>query len=425
MDSPAGANMSSLVRVEVLNTGTELLFGSVINTHLSFLGQRLFPLGLRVQRQVTVPDGDAIREAILESAARSDLILVTGGLGPTSDDITREIVAELTGRPLRYDDGIFQKIKERFERRGLKLTDRISRQAYVPEGAAVLPNDFGTAPGLYLPARDGIPHLFLLPGPPRELQPMVDTYALPIWKRLGGNHDIHARIYRTTGLGESYIESMVGDRLLAIPGLELGYCASMGEVDVRIVGSRSAVDAANEIIQSELAPYIISTEERELEEVVVKLLTAKQATLATAESCTGGLLANRVTDVAGASVVFLEGHVTYSNDAKTRTLGVSAELISTVGAVSEEVARAMAEGALQRSGATFALSTTGIAGPDGGTAEKPVGTVFVGLATREHATQVEKLFFPTDRRTFKRVCTQYALDMLRRRLLEPAPPTNL
>jgi nicotinamide-nucleotide amidase len=417
--------MSSLVRVEVLNTGTELLFGSVINTHLSFLGQRLFPLGLRVQRQVTVPDGDAIREAILESAARSDLILVTGGLGPTSDDITREIVAELTGRPLRYDDGIFQKIKERFERRGLKLTDRISRQAYVPEGAAVLPNDFGTAPGLYLPARDGIPHLFLLPGPPRELQPMVDTYALPIWKRLGGNHDIHARTYRTTGLGESYIESMVGDRLLAIPGLELGYCASMGEVDVRIVGSRSAVDAANEIIQSELAPYIISTEERELEEVIVKLLTAKQATLATAESCTGGLLANRVTDVAGASVVFLEGHVTYSNDAKTRTLGVSAELISTVGAVSEEVARAMAEGALQRSGATFALSTTGIAGPDGGTAEKPVGTVFVGLATREHATQVEKLFFPTDRRTFKRVCTQYALDMLRRRLLEPAPPTNL
>jgi len=417
--------MSSLVRVEVLNTGTELLFGSVINTHLSFLGQRLFPLGLRVQRQVTVPDGDAIRDAILESAARSDLILVTGGLGPTSDDITREIVAELTRRPLRYDDSIFQRIKERFERRGLKLTNRISRQAYVPEGAAVLPNDFGTAPGLYLPARDGIPHLFLLPGPPRELQPMVDTYALPIWKRLAGDHDIHARTYRTTGLGESYIEDMVGDRLLAIPGLELGYCASMGEVDVRIVGSRSAVDRGNEIIQSELAPYIISTEEKELEEVIVQLLTAKHATLATAESCTGGLLANRVTDVAGASVVFLEGNVTYSNDAKTRILGVSAELISTVGAVSEEVARAMAEGARQRSGATFALSTTGIAGPDGGTAEKPVGTVFISLATREQATQVEKLFFPTDRRTFKRVCTQYALEMLRRRLLEPATPANL
>jgi nicotinamide-nucleotide amidase len=410
--------MRSPARVEVLNTGTEILFGSVINTHLSFLAQRLFPLGLRVQRQVTVPDGDAIRDAIRESASRSDLILVTGGLGPTSDDITREIVAELTRRPLRYDDRIFQKIKERFDRRGLKLTDRISRQAYVPEGAVVLPNDFGTAPGLYLPAQDRIPHLFLLPGPPRELQPMVDTYALPIWQRLAGDHDIHARTFRTTGLGESYIESMVGDRLLAIPGLELGYCARMGEVDVRVVGSRSAVDAASEIIQSELAPCIFSTKEKELEEVIVQLMTAKQATLATAESCTGGLLANRVTDVAGASVVFLEGNVTYSNDAKTRTLGVSAELISAVGAVSEEVARAMAEGALQRSGAAFALSTTGIAGPDGGTAEKPVGTVFIGLASSRQATQVEKLFFPTDRRTFKSVCTQYALDRLRKRLLE-------
>jgi nicotinamide-nucleotide amidase len=409
--------MSSLARVEVLNTGTELLFGSVINTHVSFLGQQLFPLGLRVQRQTTVPDGDAIRDAILESANRCDIILLTGGLGPTSDDITREIVAELTRRPLQYDDRIFQKIRERFERRGLKLTDHISRQAYVPEGAAVLPNDFGTAPGLYLPARTDIPHLFLFPGPPRELEPMFNTYALPILQSLAGDHDLHARIFRTTGLGESYIEKMVGDQLLAIPGLELGYCARMGEVDVRIIGSRSAVDAAEEIIQSELAPYVIATEEKELEDVIVQLLTARRATLATAESCTGGLLANRVTNVPGSSAVFVEGNVTYANDAKTRTLGVSAELISTAGAVSEEVARAMAEGALQRSGATFALSTTGIAGPDGGTSEKPVGTVFVGLASRSHTTQVEKLFFPTDRRTFKRMCTQHALDMLRKRLL--------
>ena len=409
--------MSSLARVEVLNTGTELLFGSVINTHLSFLGQQLFPLGLRVQRQVTVPDGDAIRDAILESANRCDMILVTGGLGPTSDDITREIVAELTRRPLRYDDRIFQKIRERFERRGLKLTDRISRQAYVPEGAAVLTNDFGTAPGLYLPAQTGIPHLLLFPGPPRELQPMFNTYALPILQNLAGNHDLHARIFRTTGLGESYIEKMVGDQLLAIPGLELGYCARMGEVDIRIIGSRSAVDAAEQIIQRELARYIIATEEKELEDIIVQLLNAQRATLATAESCTGGLLANRVTNVPGSSAVFIEGNVTYSNDAKTRTLGVSAELISAAGAVSEEVARAMAEGALQRSGATFALSTTGIAGPDGGTAQKPVGTVFVGLASRSSATQVEKLFFPTDRHSFKRMCTQHALDMLRQRLL--------
>ena len=409
--------MSSLARVEVLNTGTELLFGSVINTLLAFLGQQLFPLGLRVARQVTVPDGDAIRDAILESAPKCDIILVTGGLGPTSDDITREIVADLTSRPLQFDDGVFQKIRERFDRRGLKMTDRISRQAFVPEGATAIPNDFGTAPGLYLFAQKGIPHLFLFPGPPRELRPMFKTYALPILRGLAGTNDLHARIFRTTGLGESYIEKIVGDQLLAIPGLELGYCARMGEVDIRIVGSRSAVDGADQIIRRELAPYIITTEEKELEDVIVQLLKANVATLATAESCTGGLLANRVTDVPGSSAVFIEGNVTYANDAKTRTLGVSAELISVAGAVSEEVARAMAEGALRRSGTTFALSTTGIAGPEGGTAQKPVGTAFIGLASRGNTTQVEKLFFPTDRDTFKRMCTQHALDMLRKRLL--------
>jgi nicotinamide-nucleotide amidase len=409
--------MSSVTRVEVLNTGTELLFGSVINTHLSFLAQQLFPLGQRVQRQLTIPDGNSIRDAITESATRCDVILITGGLGPTSDDLTREIVSELTGRPLRYDDSIFQKISERFKRRGLKMTDRTARQAFVPEGAAVLPNDHGTAPGLHIAARNGIPHLFLLPGPPRELRPMFKTYALPILRPLIGNHDLHATTYRTTGLGESQVERVVGDRLLAIPGLELGYCARMGEVDVRVIGSQNAVDAADGLIQRELGPYIVTTEEKELEDVVVGLLTANKATLAIAESCTGGLLANRITDVPGSSRVFIEANVTYSNDAKTRTLGVSEELLSTVGAVSEEVARAMAEGALKRSGATYALSTTGIAGPDGGTDQKPVGTVFIGLSSRGSATLVEKEFFPTDRLSFKRICTQHALEMIRRKIL--------
>jgi len=409
--------MRSVGRVEVLNTGTELLFGSVINTHLSFLAQQLFPLGLRVQRQLTIPDGDSIRDAITESAARCDVILVTGGLGPTSDDMTREIVSELTGRPLQYDNSIFEKISERFKLRGLKLTDRTARQAYVPEGATVLPNDHGTAPGLHIPARNGIPHLFLLPGPPRELRPMFNSYALPILRSLVGNHDLQARTYRTTGLGESQVERIVGGRLLAIPGLELGYCARMGEVDVRVIGSQSAVEAASKLIESELGPYIVTTGEKELEDVVVGLLTANKATLAIAESCTGGLLANRITDVPGASLVFIEGNVTYSNDAKMRTLGVSAELLSTVGAVSEEVARAMAEGALKRSGTTYALSTTGIAGPDGGSDQKPVGTVFIGLASRGSDTLVEKEFFPTDRPSFKRICTQHALEMIRRKIL--------
>jgi nicotinamide-nucleotide amidase len=297
------------------------------------------------------------------------------------------------------------------------MTERTARQAYVPEGAAVLPNDYGTAPGLHIPARDDIPHLFLFPGPPRELWPMFNTYALPILRSLAGNHDLHSRTYRTTGLGESQVEKIVGDQLLAIPELELGYCARMGEVDVRVIGSQAAVEAAVQLIESELGPYIVTTEDKDLEDVIVALLTGRKATLATAESCTGGLLANRITDVPGASVVFIEGNVTYSNEAKMRTLDVPADLLSTVGAVSEEVARAMADGALKRSGATYALSTTGIAGPDGGTEKKPVGTVFIGLASRGFATVVEKEFFPTDRPSFKRICTQHALEMLRRKIL--------
>lgn len=409
--------MSSVARVEILNTGTELLFGSVINTHLAYLAQQLFPLGLRVQRQLTIPDGDSIRDAIIESASRCEVILITGGLGPTTDDITREIVAELTGRPLRLDDSILQKIGQRFKKRGLRMTDRTARQAYVPEGATELPNDHGTAPGLYLPAQNGMPHLFLFPGPPRELRPMFKTYALPILRSLVGNHELEARIYRTTGLGESQVERIIGERLLAIPGLELGYCARMGEVDVRVIGSRLAVMAASELIERELGDYIVTTEDKELEDIVVELLTMKKATLAIAESCTGGLLASRITDVPGSSLVFIEGNITYSNEAKTRTLAVTPELLSTVGAVSEEVSRAMAEGALERSGATYALSTTGIAGPGGGTDLKPVGTVFIGLASRGAATLVEKEFFPTDRPSFKRICTQHALEMIRRKLL--------
>jgi len=410
--------MSSAPRLEVLNTGTELLFGSVLNTHLPFFAQQLFPLGLRVQRQTTIPDGSVIRDAVLESAARCEIILITGGLGPTTDDITREIVAELTNRPLSYDDSIFEKIRARFQRLGIPLTERISRQAYVPEGGMVLANDFGTAPGLYIPAANGMPHLFLLPGPPRELVPMFTTYAVPILQGLVPPQDLYARIFRLTGIGESQVEKMVGEKLLAIPGLELGYCARMGEVDLRVLGSRIAVNGAEQIVRGSLQQYIISEEARELEEVVIELLREKNATLAVAESCTGGLLANRLTDVPGSSAVFLEGNVTYSNDAKTRTLGVPVELFSSVGAVSKEVACAMAEGALKKSGATYALSTTGIAGPTGGTPEKPVGTVYIGLASLHEETRVEKLFFPTDRPSFKRICTQHALEMLRRRCQE-------
>lgn len=408
------------MKVEVINTGTEILLGGVTNTHLAFMARELFPLGLRIQRQVTVPDGGAIRDALAESFARSEIVLVTGGLGPTTDDITREITAGLLGAELVHDPAVMRTIEERFARRGVELTGRVSRQAAVPRGALVLPNPNGTAPGLYFdlqhPGR--IRHLFLLPGPPRELQPMFNDYVVPILKaHLPPGEIPECRNYRIVGIGESNVESMVGEELLAIDGLELGYCARPGEVDVRVIGSKALVARAEEIILRRLKDHVASTDNRPLEQVVVQLLAERRKKIATAESCTGGFLANRITNVPGASDVFVEGFVTYANEAKARALKIDPRLIDAHGAVSSEVAGAMAENAGNAAAADYALSTTGIAGPGGGTEQKPAGTVFIALASKGAATIVEKHFFPTDRENFKWLATQAALDLLRRQLI--------
>jgi competence/damage-inducible protein CinA-like protein len=408
--------MSASWPVEVINTGTELLFGSVVNTHLAYLGQQLFSLGLRVDRQTTVPDGLAIADAVREATLRSRLVIITGGLGPTSDDVTREVVAELTERTLRVDGTVLSKIEAHVVKRGFCFSDAIKRQAYVIEGATVLSNDFGTAPGLYLPATPTFPDLFLLPGPPRELRPMFQVYAAPIIQRIVGHSDLRAIIFRTSGIGESAIQELVQADLDTIPAMEVGYCGHVGAVDLRLVGTGYAVERGASIVREKLASYIVSADGKALEEIVVNLLTERNATIAVAESCTGGYLASSITDVSGSSAVFLEGNVTYSNEAKIRILNVPRPLIERFGAVSEEVAAAMAEGARARSGAAYALSTTGVAGPSGGTEAKPVGTVFIGFASTLGSTEVQKLFYPTDRLTFKQVVTQRALDLLRRKL---------
>jgi nicotinamide-nucleotide amidase len=409
------------MRTIVINTGTELLLGDVLNTHLNFIAQEIFPLGLRIERQIAVPDGIAIREALQESLERAEIIFVTGGLGPTTDDITREITAELLGLPLRHDPAALNAITTRATRRGFRLTDRVARQADVPEGAAVLPNENGSAPGLYL-AADGSPerkrpHIFLLPGPPRELHPMFKDSVLPILRAITGEQTAPGRrMYRIAGMGESLVEEAIGARLLEVPGLELGYCARPGEVDLRVIGESAALDHAERIISEGLGPAVFASDGRNLEEVVVRLLTECKQTLAVAESCTGGYLAHRITNVPGASAVFLAGYLTYSNEAKAAMLGIDLHLISEHGAVSERVAKSMAEGARRESKASFALATTGIAGPSGGTMDKPVGTVFVALASEGLATEAKQLFFADDRPTFKELTTQAALEMLRRRL---------
>jgi len=408
------------MRVVVINTGTELLLGDVLNTHLNFIAREIFPLGLRIERQVTVPDGQAIREAITESLGQTEIIFITGGLGPTTDDITREVTADLLGLKLQNDPTILRAIQERAARRGFRLTDRVARQADVPESATVLPNEHGSAPGLYLAAdvTKKRPHLFLLPGPPRELHPMFRASVLPILRGfVPAEGAMDRRLFRIAGMGESLVEEAVGARLLELPGLELGYCARPGEMDLRLVGPAGILDEAEQIVREKLGSAIFSADGSDLEVTVVKLLSERKQTLAVAESCTGGYLAHRITNVPGASAVLLAGYVTYSNEAKTAMLGIDPRLISEHGAVSKKVAQAMAEGARANAKADFALATTGIAGPAGGTEEKPVGTVFIALAAQDRATKIGKRFFPDDRPTFKELTTQAALEMLRRFLL--------
>jgi nicotinamide-nucleotide amidase len=406
------------MRVEVINTGTELMLGGTINTHLAFIARELFSLGLRIQRQATVPDGEPIRDSMMESFPRADVLLVTGGLGPTTDDITREIVADLLGLTLEHDEEIWRAIEERFHRRGLRWSERVKFQALRPREATVLWNPHGTAPGLYFPALPAkqSPHIFLLPGPPRELKPMVREKVLPILAGLLPDRAaFEMRTFRVLGIGESLVEEKVGEELLGM-GIEVGYCARPGEVDLRLIGAAATLDLAAPLVRKRLGKWIFTADERELPEVIVGMLTARGATLAIGESCTGGFVANQITNVPGASKVFLAGFVTYANEAKTAALGVDAELIREHGAVSEPVARQMAEGAARQSGATFGLSTTGIAGPDGGTPEKPVGTVFVALAGGGRETVVQRHHFPTDRETFKHLVGQTVMDLLLRRL---------
>ena len=408
------------MRVHVINTGTELLLGHVLNTHLTFIARELFPLGLRVERQSTVPDGAAIRDAMAAALKEADIVFVTGGLGPTTDDITREAAAELFSLTLHQDAKVAEAIKLRLRTRGFPMTDRILRQADVPEGAEVLPNANGTAPGLYLKrnAARRPRHLFLLPGPPRELEPMFRRSVLPILVDINkGAVAPQVRTFRIACVGESVVEAAVGPQLLALPGLELGYCARPGEVDIRVIGSAAVLEEADKIIKGAFAQQLYTTGDEDLEEVVVHLLARRKQTLAVAESCTGGALANRVTNVPGASAVFLAGFVTYANEAKAEILRVTKTTISTQGAVSDAVARQMAEGALARTNADYALATTGIAGPGGGSDEKPVGTVFIAVASAEGETQVHRRRFLTDRESFKQLATETALELLREKLV--------
>jgi competence/damage-inducible protein CinA-like protein len=416
------------VIIELINTGSELMLGRVLNTHQQWLCRQLADRGYLVTRQIAVDDSaTAIRQAVQDAMARADIVLVTGGLGPTSDDRTRDLIAELLGRSLREDPSVVAHIEGFFAGRKRPMPARTRVQALVPEGAQVLPNAHGTAPGLVLDLpsrrageRPGL--LILLPGPPRELRPMFTDQVVPLLsKQFPVAEPFVCHTLRTVGLGESLVEEKIADSLqrLVEAGLDIGYCARPGEVDVRL--SARGGDAASTVAEAErlsrelLGDLVFGVEEEELETVVVRLLTARGQTVALAESCTGGLIAHRLTNVPGASVVLRAGLVVYSNVAKEIFLGVHAQTLAEHGAVSEAVAREMAEGARARTGADYAIAVTGIAGPGGGSVAKPVGTVWIALST-SRGTAAHHRVNPWDRETFKYVTSQQALDLLRQEL---------
>ena len=399
------------------------MLGRILNTHQQWICRQLADRGHTVSRQLAIADdGLVIQEAVRESLGRADLILTTGGLGPTSDDLTRELIADLLGRTLQHDPTIEQSIRAFFESRGRRVPDRTKLEAMVPTGARVIPNRRGTAPGLVLvvepnPFRPGGKRsvLILLPGPPRELRPMFLEAVVPLIEELFPREGAFVcRTLKTTGLGESYVEERIGGPLkpLTDTGMDLGYCARVGEVDVRFVArgpeAAARVRSAEDLTRGLLSEHVFGVDDDSLEEAVIRHFTSRGLTLALAESCTGGHITNRLTNVPGASAVVLAGYVTYANEAKMHSLGVRPETLQAHGAVSEEVAREMAEGARRVSGADWAVAVTGIAGPGGGTAEKPVGTVFMAWAG-EQGTKVIRQLNVFDRETFKYLTAQQAL----------------
>lgn len=417
------------MQVELINTGSELMLGFTLNTHQQWLCRRLADTGLVVTRQVAVADtGPAIQQTLQESFVRADLVITTGGLGPTSDDITRDKIAELLHLPLHEDPLVVGHIESFFAGRKRAMPASTRVQAMVPAGATVLMNRFGTAPGLVIQTRPGqfragSSLLVMLPGPPRELRPMFSDQVLPLLQtRMSGRPSFVCRVFRSTGLGESVVEEKINAplRQLVAEGLDIGYCAHVGSVDLRLSarGDSAAriVAEAERIIQPLLSDRIFATGDEPLESVVVRLLTERRQTVSLAESCTGGLITHRITDVPGASAVLVAGLVTYSNGAKQEILGVRSETLEVFGAVSEESAREMAEGARARMKSDYAVAVTGIAGPTGGSEGKPVGTVFLAV-TSETGTRVLKGFNPYDRETFKFATSQQALELLRRTIL--------
>lgn len=401
------------MKAAIINVGTELLMGSTLNTHSQYLSLKLSEMGIPIYYHGVVGDNpDRLREMLRHYFETVDLIILTGGLGPTEDDLTKEIVCEYMGVPLIFSEELHQNLIERFKKYGSRtMTQNNLKQCYIPESGVVLANPNGTAPGCIV-SENGKTAI-LLPGPPNELIPMVDNEMFPyLAKRVKGV--LISKYVRLFGIGESACETEVLD-LIHLTNPTLATYAKLGEVMLRITASGETEAEAEELlapvvkeVENRLGQYIYALDNEELEMVLVKALKAADKTIAFAESCTGGMISSRVVNVSGSSAVFGTGIVAYANEAKTKLLGVSEDLLESHGAVSEAVAQAMSEGLFEASGADLCVSVTGVAGPDGGTAEKPVGLVYLDLYMDGHH-ETHKLQLTGNRDRIRNHTTLHAL----------------
>ena len=414
---------------EVIAVGTELLLGQITDTNATHICQRLAEIGVDVHFRSTVGDNSERMTSVLRTALeRADVVIVTGGLGPTGDDITREVIAELTDRPLEVVPEAEERLREFFAVRHPGMPPSNLKQAMVPHGAQLLPNDHGTAPGLIV-QHDGST-IIAIPGPPHEMEAMLRDSVLPyLRQRRGGRAQItKSRVLRLVGIGESAAVQQIADLLDTQTDPTIAPLASPGEVRLRIT-TKAECDAdadrkiagVEEQIRARLAAYIFGADDQTLESVVGELLRQRRTTLAVAESCTGGLIASRITDVPGSSEYFVGGLAAYSNEIKTELLGISPGLLQAKGAVSEAVVLHMARSVRECLGADLGLATTGIAGPTGGTTDKPVGLVYIALAD-DHGPVCERHRMFGDRSQVKYRTSQAALDLLRRKLAALGEP---
>jgi competence/damage-inducible protein CinA-like protein len=410
-----------MLNAEIIAIGSEMLTPFRLDTNSLWLTERLNSMGVEVKLKTVVGDDESrLEETVRDAMKRSEIVIATGGLGPTEDDITRKIFARVLKRRLILEDAILEKLRARFARRNMAMPEINARQALVIHGAQILENNNGTAPGMLI--TEGNRTIVLLPGPPREMKPIFDALVAPVLKQRAGDMLIARRTLSIFGLGESAVDELAAPIYTKYQNPSTTILFKDGQIELHLTAQarneNETVKLLDDLagrLDEVLGEYIFSRNNETLEEVVGQSLKMRGYTLATAESCTGGLLAGRITDVPGSSEYFLEGVVSYSNEAKIDLLGVPKKLIATHGAVSEQVAGAMAAGIRKRAGSTFGVGVTGVAGPGGGSPEKPVGLVYIALADDSQNT-TRKFIFPGDRQFIRTLSVNAALDMVRRRI---------